>query len=135
MPSHGGNFAEVLMAGVPAKAKKNDRTLRDWFASYYEKRTTPAAPATKQCPPVGRTTVAIATAKETADAVIQAGRIRRGETELPVWQPPAQPRPMPMSAAEIIAAAKKRATPTSGTPMGAVAKAIILAGQRRRGEV
>jgi hypothetical protein len=38
MPSYGGNFAAVVMAGMPALAKKSQRALRDFFASYYLKR-------------------------------------------------------------------------------------------------
>jgi hypothetical protein len=130
VPRTGFDLVKLVKAGIPDKAQKSDKATRNWFAKGYAKKLTPAAPATKQCPPVGRTTGAIATAQD----VIEAGKVRRGEVE-PQWQPPQQPRPVPMTAKGIVAAAEKARTPTQAPPMSPMAQAIILAGQRRRGEV
>jgi hypothetical protein len=134
VPRTGFDLVKLVKAGIPAKAQKSEKATRNWFAKDYAKKLAPAAPPSRQCPPVGRTTGAIATQRATAEAIARAGNVRRGESE-PIWQAPEQPRPRPVTAAEIVAAAAKRDKPTSGTPMGAAAKAIILAGQRRRNEV
>jgi hypothetical protein len=124
------SLVELVKAGIPDKAQKSDKAMRNWLAKDYAKKLTPAAPAPQRCFDERRLNATIAT----PNAVIESGRVRRGEVE-PQWVPPEQPRPVPMTAAEIIASAKKRDTPTSGTRMDSVAQAIILAGQKRRNEI
>ena len=128
VPRTGFDLVKLVKAGIPDKAQKSDKAMRNWLAKDYAKKLTPAAPAPQRCFDERRLNATIAT----PNAVIESGRVRRGEVE-PQWVPPEQPRPVPITAAEIIASAKKRDTPTSGTRMDSVAQAIILAGQKARG--
>lgn len=130
VPRTGFDLVKLVKAGIPDKAKKSGKATRNWFAKGYAKKLAPAAPEPTKCFDGRRLNTAIAT----PDAVIRAGQVRRGEVE-PQWQPPQQPRPVPMTAKGIVAAAEKARTPTQAPSMSPMAQAIILAGQCRRGEV
>ena len=128
------SLVELVKAGIPAKAQKSERQRatgsprtmrRNW--RHQRRQPSNARPwvarlaLSQHSAPPPRPSSGLATS-----AAAKASRFGKR---------PEQPRPRPVTAAEIVAAAAKRDKPTSGAPMGAAAKAIILAGQRKRNEV